>query len=84
MSPRNLIRVAAKEAGQRTYMNDRPCGNGHTPFLHYTSTGQCVQCSKDGVQRRLRKRRQGRELVSVARKPQTTYVMLRNWEAVIP
>lgn len=38
-------RLAAKEAGQKTYLSNKPCRKGHPPY-RYASNDRCLICSK--------------------------------------
>lgn len=47
---KDLIRVAAKEKGERYYVPEKPCAKGH--FLRATSGGGCIECRKAAEKRR--------------------------------
>ena len=41
---KDLIRVAAKEKGERYYVPEKPCAKGH--YIRATSSGSCIECRK--------------------------------------
>ena len=47
---KDLIRVAAKEKGERYYVPEKPCRKGH--FLRATAGGGCIECRKAAEKRR--------------------------------
>lgn len=47
MSLFRQTRPEARSIGLEFYMGGRPCRNGHTPTMRYTSTANCIVCLRD-------------------------------------
>lgn len=45
-APRREKRIEAAKAGRRVYIGTKPCGECASKH-RYTSSGQCVRCTKD-------------------------------------
>ncbi len=63
-----ISRQAAKAAGLRFYVSNKPCRRGHATALRYVADGSCVACREENMATATRKERAAKSAGQKARR----------------